>query len=209
MIETVTGAIRGEDLGPTLVHEHVRVSRDGVPAEFPHLFDRQAEIERAVVAVTAAADQGIRTICDATVLPLGRDVQLMRAVSVATGVRIVAATGIYTLDALPTFFRCWSPADLAEVFVHDLLVGAQGTTIRAHFLKCATGPEGLTEDVESALRATALAHLRTGAPILTHSTPAQRNGLRQQDVLAAAGVDLRRVVIGHCGDTVAPEGWQI
>ena len=69
MIETVTGAIRGEDLGPTLVHEHVRVSRDGVPAEFPHLFDRQAEIERAVVAVTAAADQGIRTICDATVLP--------------------------------------------------------------------------------------------------------------------------------------------
>lgn len=36
---------------------------------------------------------------------------------------------------------------------------------------------------------------------MTHSSPTNRIGLLQQDVLASEGVDLSRVIIGHCGDT--------
>jgi phosphotriesterase-related protein len=37
--------------------------------------------------------------------------------------------------------------------------------------------------------------------ITTHSVPAVRNGLAQQDFLLALGVPADRIVIGHCGDT--------
>ena len=36
---------------------------------------------------------------------------------------------------------------------------------------------------------------------LTHTDAATRRGLDQQRVFAEEGVDLSRVVIGHCGDT--------
>jgi phosphotriesterase-related protein len=38
-------------------------------------------------------------------------------------------------------------------------------------------------------------------PITTHTHAASRQGLAQQRILAEEGVDLSRVVIGHCGDT--------
>jgi phosphotriesterase-related protein len=61
----------------------------------------------------------------------------------------------------------------------------------------------MTRDVERAVRAIARVHRATGIPITTHSHAGTRRGLEQQDVLEAEGVDLRRVVIGHSGDTTA------
>jgi phosphotriesterase-related protein len=42
---------------------------------------------------------------------------------------------------------------------------------------------------------------RTGVPISTHTHAATRRGLEQQRIFAEEGVDLARVIIGHCGDT--------
>ena len=38
-------------------------------------------------------------------------------------------------------------------------------------------------------------------PITTHTTVFNRSALEQLDVFEAEGVDMARVVIGHCGDT--------
>jgi len=56
-------------------------------------------------------------------------------------------------------------------------------------------------DIERSLRATAGAHRRTGVPISTHTHARSKRGLDQQRVFREEGVDLSRVVIGHCGDT--------
>ena len=42
---------------------------------------------------------------------------------------------------------------------------------------------------------------QTGVPISTHTHAATRRGLEQQRIFTEEGVDLSRVVIGHCGDT--------
>ena len=53
------------------------------------------------------------------------------------------------------------------------------------------------------LRAVARAHRATGVPITTHTpTPPEPWGLEQQRIFTDEGVDLTRVVIGHCGGTV-------
>lgn len=200
-IPTVRGEIAASELGFTLVHEHLLVRDDSIQWQFPHLYGGADLLERALEQFRGLRDRGVATVCDPTVMGLGRDVRFMHRVSEATGVNIVAATGVYTLSRLPALFAD-RPADfLADAMVHDIEVGIQGTEIRAAFLKCATDERGVTPDIEKVLRATAQAHLRTGVPIMTHSLPRNESGLRQQDIFEEEGVDLRRVLIGHCGDT--------
>jgi phosphotriesterase-related protein len=68
-------------------------------------------------------------------------------------------------------------------------------------LKCATDVEGMTPGVERIIRACARAHHQTGVPISAHADASHRRGLEQQQVLREEGVDLSRVIIGHCGDS--------
>src|SRR4029077_11396122 len=75
------------------------------------------------------------------------------------------------------------------------------TGVKAAILKCATDRPGLEPGVVRVLRAVAQVHRRTGAPISTHTNVTVRGGLGQQKIFAEEGVDLSRVIIGHCGDT--------
>ncbi len=86
-------------------------------------------------------------------------------------------------------------------FVRDIEQGIADTGIRAGVIKCATDRFGVTPDVERTLRACAQAHRQTGCPITTHTSAAEQVGLDQQRIFKEEGVDLTRVVIGHCGDT--------
>jgi phosphotriesterase-related protein len=200
-IQTVTGAVGVNELGFTLVHEHLHVRDDAIQWQFPHLYDRMDLFEHAVAQFRELRGRGVTTVCDPTVMGLGRDVRFMRRVAESSGVNIVAATGVYTLSRLPSMFADRPAEFLADAMVHDIEIGIQGTDIRAAFLKCATDERGVTPDIDKVLRATAQAHVRTGTPIMTHSLPRNESGLRQQDVFEEEGVDLRRVLIGHCGDT--------
>lgn len=201
VLETVTGPIDTSSLGLTLVHEHMQVSREVVTSQFPHLYDREFMLKTVVARVAKARSLGVTTICDPTVMGIGRDVRFVRDVAEATGMQMVVATGIFTEAELPPYFASRSIDHMVEAFVRDIEVGIQGTDIRAAFLKCATDVAGLTPDVEKVLRATARTHRRTGVPIMTHTDPSNRSGLIQQDIFEDEGVDLSRVIIGHCGDT--------
>lgn len=200
-IPTVTGPVDPADLGLVLPHEHLCVTTEGLIKNFPHVWDEDHAHERAVRKVRAAQECGVNTIVDPTVMGLGRDVRRVQRVVEATGIQVVVATGLYTYRDLPFYFRERSVEQMAELFVRDLEEGVQDTEVRAGFLKCATDEPGLTEGVRTVIRAVALAHRRTGAPIMTHSNPNNRSGLEQQDLLEEEGVDLSRVVIGHSGDT--------
>jgi phosphotriesterase-related protein len=68
-------------------------------------------------------------------------------------------------------------------------------------LKCAI-EHALTSGVERVMRAVAKAQLQTGVPVTVHTHPASRVGLDVKRVLCEEeGVDPRRVVLGHSGDT--------
>jgi len=200
-VPTASGPVQPGELGLVLPHEHLCVTTEGLAQNFPAAWDEARARERAVQKVRAARRHGVDTLVDPTVMGLGRDVGRVRHVVERTGIQVVMATGLYTYRDLPFYFRERPVDDMADLFVKDLEEGIQGTDVRAGFLKCATDEPGFSEGVEKTLRALARAHRRTGAPIMTHSHPASRNGLEQQDLLEEEGVDLSRVVIGHSGDT--------
>jgi phosphotriesterase-related protein len=200
-VQTTAGPLDPDALGLTLVHEHLRVRSDSVAAQFPHLYDEQREHRRAAEQVRAVVARGVRTICDPTVMELGRDVRFMAGVAAAAGVQLVVATGIYTDDHLPSHLANRGVDHIADLFVHDIEEGIQGTVIRAAFIKCCTDRPGVTRNVEKVLRAAARAHLRTGRPIMTHSEPRSETGLEQMRIFLEEGADPARVLIGHTGDT--------
>jgi phosphotriesterase-related protein len=200
-VQTVQGPVDADELGVVLAHEHVRFRDDAVAAEWPQRYDEQLELDAALVAVNAAKDRGVRTIVDPTAMFGGRDVRFMKRVAEATGVQIVACTGIYSYDYLPHYFENRDVDVMADHFVEDIERGIQNTQIRAAFLKCAADAAGVTDHVEKIHRAVARASVQTGMPIMAHSMPAVATGPRQVEIFQEEGVEMSRVQIAHCGDT--------
>lgn len=207
-IQTVTGPAQETGIGVACMHEHLFMLSVGLYDRWPHLLDRQAAVNEVSTKVAAAMALGIQTIVDMTTPNMGRDIGLLREVAQRTGAHIIAATGIHPHEPLPLYLQGVvgdnsdgiDPERHAELFVHDITVGMDGTDIRAGIIKTGSDPV-VDESNVRLLRGAALAHLRTGTPISTHTHAGNRVGLDQQDVLAEAGVDLRNVVIGHCGDS--------
>lgn len=207
-VETALGARPVSSLGPTLMHEHIFVLDRELEANYLEPFDEKRRIAEAAQRITDAGARGVQTIVDLTVVGLGRYVPLIKAVAERVAVSIVVATGLYTWDDVPMYFRLRGPGRMIDgpdpmvgCFVKDLTEGIADTGVRAAILKCATDSPGMTAGVERVLRCVAAAHRETGAPITTHTHAGTRRGLEQQEVFRQEGVDLSRVVIGHCGDS--------
>ena len=200
-VETVNGPVELDALGTTLVHEHLKALSEPVEDQYPHLYDEDDSFRRALESARAIVEQGVRTICDPACMYLGRDVRFMKRVADEAGLQVVPCTGIYTYSDLPEYFKNRDEDHMAEVFVHDIEVGIQGTEIKAAFLKCAVDEPGVTDGVEKVLRACARASKQTGRPIMAHSHPGTKRGLEIMDVFDDEGVDPGKVQIAHTGDT--------
>jgi phosphotriesterase-related protein len=210
-VQTVKGPVEAEELGTTLIHEHLRVWDDATHFQWPnaetaqepppHTVEPGGDHDVAVREAKAAMELGVKTICDPSAMFLGRDVKFMRAVSEESGLQVVPCTGIYTYDYLPLFFQSRNPDQIADLFVSDIEQGIQGTEIKAGFIKVAADEPGVNENIEKIHRAAARASVRTGAPIMAHSRPASNTGPRQIEIFEEEGVDPAKVQIAHTGDS--------
>ncbi len=212
LVETVRGPIDVTDLGTTLMHEHVFVLNEEIRQNYATDWDEQVRVNHAVAQLDKAVAAGITTIVDPTVIGLGRDIGRIKRVAALTPINVIVATGLYTFNDVPFYFRyrgrrltASGEDPMTEMFVADITEGIAQTGVRAAFLKCAVDEPGLTCGVERVLRAVARAHVLTGAPVTVHTHPATRNGLDVIRVLREEGADLRRVVLGHSGDSKDPD----
>lgn len=198
-IQGVLGPIETSELGFTLMHEHVLVANWAMRHCYPDYVDESAVEERASEELRAAQGLGVKTVVDLTPVNLGRDIRLIRRVAERTGVQMIAATGFYWTEE--PWLEAWDADALSTYLIRDVKEGIEGTDVRAGIIKCATDRLGVTGLNDKLLRVAARAHRATGVPISTHTAVANRSGLAQQDVFESEGVDLSRVVIGHCGDS--------
>jgi phosphotriesterase-related protein len=198
-VQGVLGAIDTRELGFTLMHEHILICNWSMRMSFDGWLDRAALVARAVEEVRAAKQRGVRTIVDLTPVNLGRDIHVIREVAERAEAQFIAATGFYWMEE--PWMDGYETDALVEWLLPDLERGIQGTSSRAGIIKCATDHLGVTEKNKKLLQVAARLHRASGAPISTHTSAHHRVGPGQQDVFESEGVDLRRVVIGHCGDT--------
>ena len=164
-INSVLGPIQVEELGTTLIHEHLGIGWPGWELDTED-FDRKKDGARIVKRLKEIHDLGIRSIVDPCPMELGRDPEFAAEMSDKSGIQIVVATGLYN-DALgiPVHFRLMDVDGIAEIYVKEIQEGIGETGIKAGIIKTATGGipgitppgQGIKETEAKCLRAAARA----------------------------------------------------
>ncbi|WP_428956570.1 phosphotriesterase family protein [Streptomyces sp. cg35] len=191
VVRTVQGDIRPRELGVVDAHDHLFFRSPLLPGqELDDVGLAQRELE-------AFAAVGGGTVVQWTPYGLGRRAEELPALAAATGVRIVAATGMHQAAHYAPQLLADRAEDLAEVFVRDLTEGIAGSGVRAGLIKVAGGFHALDAHARWTMRAAAEAHHATGAPIAVH----HELGTGALDVLdllcGELEVPARRVILGH------------
>jgi phosphotriesterase-related protein len=202
----VRGPVAVGDLGPTLAHEHVFVLQSEALQNYGHLWgdsywDEEPRVADAIEKLRALRAAGIQTVVDPTSPGLGRDVRRIQRINAEVDLNIVVASGIYAFLELPNFLAYRSVEAIASNFGRELTVGIDDSGIRAAFLKCAVEQYGIVGDVPRILEAVARAAVETGAPVMVHTNAAIQTGLPALEALTGWGVDPRRIIIAHAGDS--------
>ena len=204
-VNTMLGTVNVEDLGFTLMHEHIRESSAGVPQVFPDLFDHESDVIRCSDALNKAASNGVGTIVDVTTMDLGRDIKLMIDVANKVNMNIIPATGLW-LDIPRAIANGCTVDQLAKSFVREIEEGIEGTHVKAGVIKVATDVQHivdgkLVEHNELVLRAASRASIATGVPISTHTSSVAKIGNYQVAIFEDEGLKMDKVCIGHSNDT--------
>lgn len=205
-VATVRGDVALSELGPTLMHEHVFVMRPEARENYDRLWgapywDEDLRVADAIQKLRRLHDGGIRTFVDPTVPGLGRNVPRIQRINAEVDLHIVVATGLYAFLELPDFLASRTDDVVTGIFVRELREGINDTGVRAAFLKCAVERHGVVGDVPRILSNIADAALETGAPVMVHTNAEHQTGLPALEYLTSAGVDPRRIVIAHAGDS--------
>jgi predicted metal-dependent phosphotriesterase family hydrolase len=184
IVRTVLGDIAPLDLGPCDAHEHLFLVTPAQPG------DEYTDVEKAIEEARTVRAAGARALVDWTPIGLGRNLDGLRSVSKASGLHIVAATGVHrdVHYAADDPLRAESEEALADRFVADLE--------RCGIIKVGASYHTITPFEARAFAAAAAAHERVGAPVCVH-TEHGTMGLAIVDRLRDLGVPPERVVLAH------------
>jgi phosphotriesterase-related protein len=186
----VTGPVRAESLGVTLMHEHVLVDFVGAAAVSRSRYDVDAVFNVALPHLQQVRSLGCDTLVECTPAYLGRDPQLLKRLSEASGVRIVTNTGFYGAandKHVPAFAFRESAEELAARWIREATDGLDDTPIKPGFMKIGVDAAPLSAIDATLVRAAGLTNRRTGLPIASH-TGSGAAAMEELDRLEAAGV---------------------
>lgn len=202
-VNTVTGPVRPEELGKTLVHEHFVFGYPGFHGDLTVApYDRERALQVGLDVARRVMAHGVRTVVDATPNDCGRDPELLREISERTGLQIICSTGYYYEgEGAPAYFKFRralgdAEEEIYEMFMRELTVGIGRTSIKAGVIKLASSKGVITEYEHMFFRAAARVQRETGVPIITH-TQEGTMGPEQAELLVGEGADPRRIMIGH------------
>jgi len=219
---TVKGAVNPNDLGFTLMHEHIfsdyerlanlnydptaNSSMRGKDLTLANLnFAREGKfpvgfMDEEDVAITELNEYrawGGNTIVDVTPIGLMRDTVTLRKISYITGVNIIMGAA-YFARVFPGNIESLSLEELTENIVQDITIGIDESGIRAGIIG-EVGIEGnpLNSNEIKIIKAAAIASRLTGAPISLHRGGVNREKIEVLKIISDSGADLSRVVLGH------------
>ncbi len=198
-IETVTGPRTADQLGITLMHEHVLVDFIGADRVSPSRYDRDEAFRIALPHLQQAHALGCRTLVECTPAYLGRDPVLLKRLSETSGVHILSNTGYYGAAKdkhLPAHAFTERDEQLAARWIREVERGIDGTSVKPAFMKIGVDEGALSEIDANLVRAAALTLRATGIPVASH-TATGGAAIAQLDLLEAAGVPLPSFIWVH------------
>ncbi len=205
-VQTVTGTIGLDQLGRTLMHEHLFIAFPGAEFDPSATFDRAVFIAEAVRRLRQLrVEHGVRSFVDPCPIELGRDAALMR--EIADKVRnehhlhhrlLLRGDGPAGLLA-----RAHGGGNRRTVYTRDHSRhrhdGGQGGGDQGGDRRPRRSPPLEHKFLEAAC----IAQQATNVPIITHTQDGCA-GPEQQEAFASGGVPAHRCLIGHCCGNADP-----
>ena len=158
IVRTVLGDIAPETLGPTDAHEHLFLVTPAQPG------DEFADVDRSLAEAATLVAAGGRALVDWTPIGLGRDLDGLERIARATGLHIVAATGLHR----DPHYATGRPAARPPPWTSSPNASPQELG-RCGIVKVGAGYHAVSAFEAKALSAAALAHARVGAPVCVHT----------------------------------------
>jgi phosphotriesterase-related protein len=221
-VHTVLGPIAAERLGRTSMHEHcvsdaslwqsapreepphdttVRIENLGfIRWNFDSLADnlRLDDPDTCAREVAPLAERPEAAIVDLTpTFGLGGDPRVLRRISRATGVHIIAGCGFYVHGSHPDWVEERTVDELADGMLSDLHVGLHGTGVTAGIIGEIGTSDPPTAREMRVVTAAGIAGSRSGAAVNVHLDPFGHHGLEIVRTLLDAGMPANRIVLSH------------
>jgi phosphotriesterase-related protein len=205
-VQTVTGPIGLDQLGRTLMHEHLFIAFPGAEFDPSATFDRAGFVAETVRRLRQLRiEHGVSSFVDPCPIELGRDAALMREIAEKSEMNVVCTTGFYFEEmGLPVYWRARTVEEIAELYIREITSGIGTTGVKAGAIKVATGAPAITTLEHKFLEAACLAQKATNVPIITHTQDGHA-GPQQQEAFAKGGVPAHRCLIGHCCGNADPQ----
>jgi phosphotriesterase-related protein len=160
-------------------------------------------VHNAVAELLEYKRAGGQSVVDVTPKALGRDHRSIVAISKASRLNVICATGWHVDLTLPSSVRKATVESLSEVMHRELTEGIEGTEIRAGLMKIGCSYPW-TKDERKVLEAAVLTQTMTGAPIGIHTAqhdPENRRYAKQAgeylSSLQKKGANFDRVYLSH------------
>ena len=189
-IMTVSGRIDPEDMGQTLIHEHILVDFIGAAKSNPARWDRDEVAAKMLPLLNEVRDAGCVTLVDCTPNHLGRDPVLLKRLAEESGIYIITNTGYYggsDNKFLPDHAFRVSAEQLATRWLKEWETGIDGTNVKPGFIKISVNDGELSSISRKLIHAAGLAHLKSGLTVASHTGP-YRPAKEQIDILRSSGV---------------------
>lgn len=204
-VNTVLGPIDPSELGVVAVHEALLSVVPGAQYAPDIRIDRAEVFDTIATQLRAFAAAGGGTIVDSTGMFHGRDVPLLETLSRATGVHIVASTGMGPEEMLGGYFLTpqtnpptpWPAEKFADLFSKEVTEGMVVPRIErrgsAGLVTTTASREGMTATDESLFRGAARTALATGVPV---SIRFGTDPVRETEIVLDEGIAPSRALVG-------------
>lgn len=187
---SVQGKIAVSELGTSLIHEHVLVDFIGSDKISPGRWEQGEVIRKVLPYLLEIKQLGVKTLVECTPAFIGRDVSLLKELSLQSGLHILTNTGYYGASDnkyLPKWAFTETAGQLAARWIGEFEKGIEGTGIRPGFIKTGVNSGRLSQLHQKLISAAALTHLKTGLTICSHTGPALP-AREEIDILKQTGV---------------------
>lgn len=200
MINTVLGAIPGDELGPTLMHEHISWDRDGADSVRSYSIDEV--VGTMLPYLLELRSFGCRTLVEATPSGAGRDLEILRRCSARSGIHIITNSGAWdggdnAGKAVPGYIKTSSTDEISDGWSSEFFNGFGDTGVKPGFIKIALGDTGeVTALQEKLLRAAVRASIRTALPLQCHAAVAD-SARRAFQIIEEENLDYNKFIWVH------------
>jgi phosphotriesterase-related protein len=204
-VTTVLGPVPANELGVVAVHEALLSVLPGAQFAYDVDMDRSAIFATLAAKLADFREQGGGTIVDSTGMFHGRDLPLYESLSRATGVHIVASTGMGPEEKLGGYFLTpqtnpptpWPADKFADLFTAEVVDGMVVPRLErrnpAGMVATTASAEGMTATDESLFRGAARTAKATGIPV---SIRFGTDAIHDLGIVLDEGIPADRIVVG-------------